>query len=315
MKHLLIMALTLCIAVGATAQETETAKTSNWTKKGSIGLNFSQSAFTNWAAGGQSSLAWLGTLNYGINYARNNFKWDNTLNTALGYSYFDFDQKPIKTDDKIEFTSLAGLKATETLNYSLEFAFRSQFANGYDYKLDSTLYTSKWFAPAYLSLGLGIEWVPNEHFSINFAPLTGRITIVNDERLASEGAYGVNELDKNDTLTHGVDHDVKMIRYEFGARLTAKMKYTIFQNVDYETKLELFSNYLNHPERIDVDWQNLIVMKVNSWLNCSVGTHLIYDYDIPFYDYNPATGEEDLLDPNSKVQFKEVLSLGFMIKL
>ena len=314
-KHIIILALGLLMGVGAMAQETETTTTSNWTKKGSVGLNFSQSTFTNWAAGGQNSLAWMGTLNYGINYAKDDFKWDNTLNAALGYCYFDFDQKPIKSDDKIEFTSLAGLKATRTLNYSLEFAFRSQFAKGYDYKTDSTNYISKWLAPAYLSLGLGIEWVPNEHFSINFAPPTGRITIVNDERLASEGAYGVNELDVNDTVSHGVIQNVKMIRYEFGARLTAKMKYTLFQNVDYETKLELFSNYLNHPERIDVDWQNLLVMKVNSWLNCSFGTHLIYDYDIPFYDFNDATGEYDLLDPNSKIQFKEVLSVGFMIKL
>ena len=314
MKKHLLLALALLFGVASMAQDKAAADTA-WTRKGNIGLNFAQSSYTNWAAGGQNALNWLGTFNYAINYAKGNYKWDNTLNTALGYSYFDFHMKPVKTDDKIEFTSLAGIKATEHLNYSLELAFRSQFAKGYDYAKDSTTYTSKWFAPAYLTLGLGVEWVPNEHFSINFAPLAGRITFVHDQMLASQGAYGVNELDKNDTISHGVDQEVKMIRYEFGARLAAKMKYTLFTNVDYESKLELFSNYLYHPERIDVDWQNLLLMKVNSWLNCSVGTHLIYDYDIPFYDLNPETGKFDLLDPNSKVQFKEVLSVGFMINL
>lgn len=301
MKKVLFTALALMIGVSVMAQDAEVpAKTSNWTRKGNVGLNFSQATFTNWAAGGQNALNWLGTFNYAINYAKDNFKWDNTLNTALGYSYFNFKQKPVKTDDKIEFTSLAGLKATEHLNYSLEFAFRSQFANGYDYASDSTHYISKFLAPAYITLGLGAEWVPNEHFSINFAPITGRLIIVNDQALADAGAYGVNALDPNDPNPHG-----DKIRFEFGARMTAKMKYTIIKNVDYESKLELFSNYLNHPERIDVDWQNLFVMKVNSWLNCNFGTHMIYDYDIPFPDKKDG----------SKLQFKEVLSVGILFNL
>ena len=317
MKKHLLLALVLLMGASVMAQEEEVTPTkdSHWRNTGSIGLNFAQSSYTNWAAGGQNALNWQGMLHYEINYHKENFKWDNTLNAGLGYSFYDFNQKPVKTEDKLEFTSLAGMKATEHLNYSLELAFRSQLAKGYDYKVDSTVYTSKWLAPAYITLGLGMEWVPNEHFSINFAPLTGRITIVNDEYLASIGAYGVNELDANDTISHGGElPKVKMIRYEFGARLAAQMEYTLFKNVDYQTKLELFSNYLNHPERIDVDWQNLLVLKVNDWLNCNVGTHLIYDYDIPFYDLNPETGLYEL-DPNSKVQFKEVLSIGLLFKL
>lgn len=292
----------------AIAQETPTQAPSHWTHKGDIGLNLSQSAFSNWSAGGQNALAWQGLFNYELNYANGNFKWDNSLKTALGYSYFDFKKKPIKTDDKIEFTSLAGLKATEKLNYSLELAFRSQFAHGYDYGLDSTHAISKFLAPAYITLGLGIEWVPCEHFSINFAPLTGRITIVNDSLLSQIGAFGVepgyfNPHDSTQWISG------KKTRYEFGAHAVVKFNYPLAHNIDFDTKLELFSNYLNHPERIDVDWQNALVMKINSWLNCSISTHLIYDYDVPFY-----TPEGALIE-GSKVQFKEVLSLGVMVKL
>lgn len=276
----------------------------HWTNKGTIGLNLGQSSFTNWAAGGQNSLNWIGTLNYQANYAKDNFKWENTLSLALGYSYFNFNQKPIKTDDQIEFTSLAALKATEKLNYSLELAFRSQFANGYDYKTDSTNRISKFLAPGYITLGIGAEWVPNKYFSLNFAPITGRITIVNDSLLANIGAYGVEPgyFNPNDSLQWIAGAHV---RYEFGARFVAKLDIPIAKNINFNSKLELFSNYLNHPERIDVDWQNLLLLKVNSWLNCSVATHLIYDYDIPFADKKEG----------SKVQFKEVLSLGFMINI
>ena len=127
------------------------------------------------------------------------------------------------------------------------------------------------------------------------------MTIVNDDHLAEIGAFGVNSLDANDTIQHAVNK----IRYEFGARAVAKFQYPLAKNIDFSSKLELFSNYLNHPERIDVDWQNMLVLKVNDWLNANLSTHLIYDYDIPFPD----------VEKGSKVQFKEVLAIGFMVNL
>ena len=303
-KQLLITALVLLMGASAMAQEAEApTKSSHWHSKGNVGLNFGQSSYTNWAAGGQNSMSWQGIFNYEIHYAKNKFKWDNILNTSLGYSYFNFKQKPIKTDDKIEFTSLAGIKATRTLNYSAELAFRSQFAKGYNYEEDSTHYVSRFLAPAYITLGLGIEWVPNDYFSLNFAPLTGRLTIVQDTALAKSFGF-TPELDPNDN-----EHIYHKTRMEFGARAVAKFQYPIFQNVDFNSKLELFSNYLKDPQFIDIDWQNMLVMKINSWLNANISTQLLYDHDIPFYD-----DKGDLI-PGSKVQFKEVLSLGVLINL
>ena len=303
MKKLLLTAMVLSFTIVSFAQNEQPQ---GWSHKGNIGLNFGQSSYTNWAAGGQNTINGQGIFNYEIHYLKGNFKWDNTLNTALGYSIYDFERKPIKTDDKIEFTSLAGYKATEHLNYAAELAFRSQFAYGFDYTKDSTNYISKFLAPAYISLGLGAEWTPCKHFSLYFSPITGRVTIVNDDRLAEEGAFGVNNLDKNDTIVHT---NFDKVRYEFGARAVAKFQYPIAKNVDFNSKLELFSNYLNHPERVDVDWQNMVVLKVNDWLNCNLATHLIYDYDIPFYD------EAGVKIEGSKVQFKEVLAVGFMVNL
>ena len=159
MKRVLLTALALSLAIISFAQD---ELPEGWSHKGNIGLNFGQSSYTNWAAGGQNTINGQAIFNYELHYLKGKFKWDNTLNTALGYSYFSFKQKPIKTDDKIEFTSLATLKATEHLNYGAELAFRSQFAKGFDYTKDSSLYISKFLAPAYISLGLGIEWVPNK---------------------------------------------------------------------------------------------------------------------------------------------------------
>ena len=293
----------LCIAAFAQDELPQ-----GWSHKGNIGLNLGQSSYTNWAAGGQNSLTCQGLFNYEIHYLKNKFKWDNTLATSLGYCFYSFKQKPVKTDDMIEFSSLATLKATEKLNYGAELAFRSQFAKGYDYAKDSTNYISKFLAPGYLTLGFGIEWVPNKYFSLYFAPITGRITFVNDQRLAEVGAYGVEPgyFNPNDS-TEWIPG--KKVRYEFGARAVAKFQYPIAKNIDFNSKLELFSNYLKNPQYIDVDWQNMLVLKVNDWLNCNLATHLIYDYDIPFYD------EAGVRIEGSKVQFKEVLAIGFLVNL
>jgi hypothetical protein len=63
---------------------------------------------------------------------------------------------------------------------------------------------------------------------------------------------------------------------------------------------------LHNPQNIDVDWQNLITMKINSWLNANISAHLIYDDDITITDKDGNSGP--------RTQFKEVLSIGLSYK-
>jgi hypothetical protein len=284
-KSLLFLLIYLSSAVITLAQESE--ESSNWKRSGKAGLNFSQSHLSNWAAGGQSSFNTLGMLNYVANYSRDKIKWDNTLDMNLGYSIIG-EAKAIKTDDRFEFNSNYGVKATEKFFYNLGFSLKSQFADGFDYKTDSTNPISGLFAPGYITLGAGMDWVPNKHFSLTFAPITGRVTIVADQDLADAGAFGV---DPGENL-----------RFELGAKMTFKVAGEIAKNVQLGSKLELFSDYLEKPQNIDVDWQTNITMKVNSWLNANISAHLIYDDDIMIMDKDGNTGP--------RTQFKEVLSVG-----
>lgn len=301
MKHITLLLLALICLNLSYAQEEAPKK---WTRSGDIGLNFSQSHLSNWAAGGDNALNWQGIFNYNANYAHENNKWDNNISLALGYSHLG-DAKAIKTDDKIELNSLYGYKATEKLFYSLAFSFKTQFADGFDYKNDSTNRISGFMVPAYATLGLGLEYVPNANFSINFAPLSGRITIVNDQDMADAGAFGVDPAEY-DEITGDKINDGKTTRFEFGAKMTAKLDVKIAENVSFNSKLELFSDYLKNPQNIDVDWQNLITMKVNSWLNANITAHLIYDDDIMITDKDGNIGP--------RTQFKEVLSIGLSYK-
>ena len=144
-KSLFILAVTLFTTLIAISQE---EKSSNWSRSGSVGLNFSQSHLSNWAAGGENALNASGRFIYQADYTLDKSKWNTNLDLGLGYSVIG-DNKAIKTDDKIELNSMYGYKATETLFYSLSFSFKSQFTDGFDYKTDSTNPISRFMAPGY----------------------------------------------------------------------------------------------------------------------------------------------------------------------
>jgi len=299
-KSLFILAGTLFTTLIAISQE---EKPSNWSRSGSVGLNFSQSHLSNWAAGGENALNASGRFIYQADYTLDKSKWNTNLDLGLGYSVIG-DNKAIKTDDKIELNSMYGYKATETLFYSLSFSFKSQFTDGFDYKTDSTNPISRFMAPGYVTLGLGIDWAPNKVFEINFSPATARMTFVTDQKLADAGAFGVDPAVYDNNMNKL--EDGKTSRFEFGGKMVAKFNIDIASNVNFTSKLELFSDYIKNPQNIDVDWQNLITMKVNSWLNANITTHLIYDDDIMIKDKDGKTGP--------RTQFKEVLSVGLAYK-
>ena len=294
----LLLALSIMFAASQMTFAQDAEK--NWNHGGFVGFNISQSHFSNWTSGGQDNVNGLGTFKYNMNYLNGKSKWDNTLDLALGYSYFDLDKKPLKTDDRINLSSLYGYDVVkDELFITANLNFQSQFANGYDYKTDSTTRISAFLAPAYLTVGLGAQYVPTKWFSLNLAPASGRLTIVNDKDLSDKGAFGV---------TPG-----KMFRMELGAQLTANVNYEIFKNVTLSSKLIVFYDYMQNRDlnangekyscRFDFDWDNALVMKVNDWLNCNVTARLIYDEDI-----KPIEGK-------SFLQFKEVLSIGLSYRI
>ena len=289
------------------------ANENTWTHGGFVGFNVSQSHFSNWTSGGQDNVNGLSTLKYNINYLKGKSKWDNNIDLALGYSYFDLDKKPLKTDDRINFSSLYGYDVVkDELFITANLNFQSQFADGFDYKTDSTNKISKFLAPAYLTVGLGAQYTPASWFSLNLAPASGRLTIVNDQTLADKGAFGVKGALIDPVTGEILEHGSKF-RMELGAQLIANVNYEIFKNVVFSSKLIVFYDYMQTRElnalekeygcRLDFDWDNAIVMKVNDWLNCNVTARLVYDEDI-----KPIEGD-------SFLQFKEVLSVGISYRI
>src|SRR5690554_452026 len=159
-----------------------------WKFGGSAGLNFSQAYFSNWASGGQNSISGTAFFNGFAKYAKGRNSWDNSIDLAYGLQALD-KKDPIKTDDKIDLTSKYGYQLTNpNWYYSALFNFRSQFAPGYEIEDGEEVgqKISDFLAPAYMIFSLGMDYKPNDNFSALLSPLTTKITMVNDDRLAPE---------------------------------------------------------------------------------------------------------------------------------
>ncbi len=237
-----------------------------WKRGGNIIFLFNQSAFNNeWLAGGTSNFAGNIGLNYDYNYASLNSVWDNKLIVAYGLTKLK-DQDITKSDDRLEFTSLYGKKVgNSNWYYSAFLNFRTQMDSGFDPKTGTKI--SHFFSPAYLQVGPGMLWKKSDNLKVNIAPATSRLIFVHNEF--------------TDGLPDGVTYfGVKgneTSRFEFGAALNVYYKITLLENVTMENILNLYSNYLDNPQNVDVDYQMNLVMKINKYLSANIAFQAIYD--------------------------------------
>lgn len=275
-----------------------------WQYGGVVMMNFGQTALSNWAAGGENSVSGNSFFNFFANYRKNSLTWDNTID--LGYGLLRQNNQNRKTDDKIDFSTKIGMAASKNWYYSGLLNFRSQFTTGYKYPNDTTqIKISDFFAPAYIVTAIGMDYKPGKTFTAFIAPLTGKITIVANQKLADAGAFGVEpaKFQNNVMVEEG-----ERIRQEFGGYCKVAFQKEIMTNVNLSSKIDVFSNYLDNPQNIDVNWQVLISMKVNKFISASLSTQLIYDDDIK--NKNKTTHAEE----GAKIQFKEILGIGFSYK-
>jgi hypothetical protein len=294
--------LTLIIAlfvglVSMNAQDKEADSTKQgWTKAGQFSLLFNQSAFNNnWTAGGVSSIAGNLSLNYDFNYVKDDIIWDNKFIAAYGVTKIDDAENFTKTDDRLEFTSLLGkeVKNSATWFYSAFLNFKTQMDSGFDADGNKTTH---FFSPAYLQVGPGMLWKKSDNLKVNIAPATARFIFVHDEFTAVAPGF---EDEFNDAGGYfGVEAN-ETSRFEFGASLNAYYKFTLVENVTFENLLNLYSNYLDKPQNVDIDYTANIAMKINKFMSANIAFQAIYDDNVTTNDGSKG------------FQIREVFGLGF----
>lgn len=250
---------------------------SAWVFSGNLAATFNQVALTHWVAGGENTLGGQATALLDLKYAKRKNLWQNTL--ELGYGVMkQGEQGIIKNLDKIDFASQFGYQATKAWYYSALLGVKTQFSAGYKYP-DRDHPISDFAAPLYVQFSLGADFKPDDHFSAMLSPATARLTYVRDPELANAGAFGVKAA-VYDPVSGAIVKSGEKMRFELGGYIKLGYKNSFFKNMlGLTTKLELFSNYLEKPQNIDVNYDLLLDFKLTSVLTARAQLTLIYDDD------------------------------------
>lgn len=285
MKKNILLGLGLMIGSIAFSQE-EAEKT--WKFSGITGINTSQTALVNWSAGGSNTVSINGFLNVSANYKKNKYIWDNNLATEYGTIYTK-DNGWVKSVDKLQIDSKFGYNLATKWYLSTLIGFKTQYDKGYNKPTDE-YYISKFMAPGYLNVSIGLDYQLYSFWSVYLSPINAKMTFVADDYLSDLGAFGVTKGDK--------------LKFEGGILIRSAFNKEIMKNVTLISKIELFTAYNNNFGNIDVNWENTLNMKVNKFLSANIQMNLLYDDDVREFD----TAGNVVHGP--RVQFKEMISVG-----
>jgi len=281
MKKILFLGSILLASISF-AQETKTDSVKAWSVVGQNTLMLNQAAFSNWVAGGANNVGWQAGANYNLTYEKDKDLWENII--ILGYGMNN--TKGVgsrKTQDVINLSTNYGRKIGESSWYvSGGAGFISQFAPGYDDGNNpSAAKLSNFMAPGYVNLGVGFTYKPSDNFTMTLRPANARWTFVLDKDLQYAGVYG---------LKNNGDSSL----FQFGFLGTAQYKVQLMENITLMNNASVFSNYLDHPERLVLAYGGILNLKVNKYISANVTLDLLYDH-------NQIT----------RTQLKQTLGVGF----
>lgn len=293
----------------APQEEVSAPKPNYWTSSVQFNLGYNMTNLSNWAAGGYNTTTLTTNLDAQANYAKDLSSWNNRLQLDYGFLYSNEKENILqKSNDRIYFESKWAYKTASgsKFNYTASFNFRSQFTDTPD-KYIQDAETGKWkenaiksgfLSPAYTDIAFGIQWKPSDWFDVNFAPITGGLTICTQDNLRS--SYGMKLKADGETYNS--------VLFQFGAQLKTNFKFTINDAFSFETQAVVFTDYLNEPY-FRFNWDNSVNWQLSKYLKFSLKTWLISDPNVTITDDN--TGEIR----KRGVQFKDFLAFNFTYTL
>lgn len=252
-----------------------------WSIIGQNTLMLNQSAFSNWVAGGANNIGWQAGINYNLTYEKDKDLWENII--ILGYGMNNTQGVGNrKTQDVINLSTNYGRKISDNWYASVGAGLITQFAPGYeDGNNPDASKISNFMAPGYVNLGAGFTYKPSDNFTMTLRPANARFTFVLDKNLQYAGNYGLK-------------NDGDSMLFQFGFLGTAQYKVKLMENITLQNTASVFSNYLDHPERLVLSYGGILNMKVNKYISTNVTLDLLYDHN-----------------QIKKTQLKQTLGIGF----
>ena len=271
----------------------------NWLWGGDAALSFAATSLTNWAAGGEDQIGIRPTVNLFANYKKGKRTFENYATIAYGIMKTG-ERKPVKNDDRLHYTSKLGHQVSPKWAYTGAFLARTQMAPGYRYSGDEiTAKLSDFLAPINMYLSVGIDYMPTPNISVMLSPVMGRATYVRSDSSTVFIAAGMMKTDEQGNLIP------RRSRYDIGGGALIKFNGNLFNNkVAYNSQVELFSNYLNKPQNVEVFW--LFNAKVLVYKNITANWQLELKYDDNQKRIEPETGRLR----GAKVQIRYLTGVG-----
>ena len=321
-----------------------------WKFDGVLGLNAAATGLVNWTAGGKNNVNGLAYAKLHLLYHKDAIAWETNFDTDFGMTWIDQDEDAFqKSSDNIKLATKFGWEFKQNWYLTALASFQSQYANGREYVAGYNPVISKWLAPSYTDISLGVDWktsVSGCDFSVYLSPVAGRIATAYvgdawnekyskefDDNMGTQG-YNLREVLQEKYGTYKYDKLGEKIynnvRAELGLSLKGAIAYK-YENLTLGTTLQLFTPYqgkgYNLKEAYEAANPGLTYNDYFEYsnLNRSFG-HFDVDWDVAIsyqflkvlnvtlstnMKYYPGTLIEDKNGvQKERIQFKSVLGVG-----
>jgi len=278
-------------------------KPQHWKYHSEASFALNQASLTNWVKGGESNISTSFDITGYADYSNKPYNITSNNFARLKYGLIaSGDKKVRKSMDLLETNSKINHKAFGKFDFSGILLFKTQIAKGFNYPNDSVA-VSKFMNPGILTLGIGLDYKPDKNTSLNFSPISYKGTYVPDKAI--------------EQTKYGIAAD-RRSKNEFGASFMISNVYRPNSNVAITNRLQLFTNYINKPQNIDIDWEMIVTAKLNWFTDVRFNTHLIFDDDTktPTYDKENkhVLGPDNQIKKTARIQFRELLGFSFIFR-
>ncbi len=259
---------------------------SPWRMDGLVQLQVAQSYISpNWYQGGNElNLNVLSVLRGNVNYSKNGLIWENLGEWRSGIANTPGDtlRKFNINDDQFRIYSKIGYQIAKNLYVSGSADFKTSVWT--TWKTNTTNRKTTFGTPIRFNLDLGLDYKPIPNLSIVVAP-------------ASYKMIYATRTDESITVTdYGIAAGENILN-DIGSSLRVKWKWVPLREITLET--ELYMNYTYLKRTFEFDWSTTCNFVINRFLTTRLTLHPRYN------------NMELDSDGKAKMQFKEILSVGF----
>ena len=275
-----------------------------WRFRTEASFALNQGMVTNWVKGGENSISTALDITWFADYSNKPMLLSSANFARIKYGLIKSGDNDLRKNiDLLETNSKVNHKAFGKFDFSGIMLFKTQVSKGYSYPNDSVP-VSKFINPAVLTLGFGLDYKPNKQTSINLSPLSYKATFVPDTASIDQTKYGVAPDRRS--------------KHEPGASFMITNEMRPVKNMVITNRLQLFTNYINNPLNIDVDWEMIFQANLNWFTDVRLNTHLMFDDDTKTLVFdrnkNPVLGNDGVQKKTARIQFKELLGLSFIFR-